>query len=154
MVYCEGDEALKQVAQSCGCPILGSVKSLVGWSSKQPGLVSYPCPQQGVWNKMMFKVQPFNGWLQPKPFCVHMDTFRQQQKVFQMLLNGLFVCLFVFPSFLCLKRHLKLKFTIWRPGLAENPVKGPLNWNTLCAVKSTALTSILSLAPSREWQKM
>jgi len=39
ILYCEGGEALAQVAQrSCGCPLPGSVQGQVGWSSEQPGL--------------------------------------------------------------------------------------------------------------------
>jgi len=40
VLYCEGDEALEQVAQrSCGCPLPGSVQGQAGWGFEQPGLV-------------------------------------------------------------------------------------------------------------------
>ena len=40
VLYCEGDEALEQVAQrGCGCPLPGSVQGQVGWGFEQPGLV-------------------------------------------------------------------------------------------------------------------
>jgi len=40
MLYSEGSEALKQVAQrSYGCPLPGSVQSQVGWGCEQHGLV-------------------------------------------------------------------------------------------------------------------
>jgi len=39
-VYCEGGEALAQVAQrSCGCPLPGSVQGQAGRGFEQPGLV-------------------------------------------------------------------------------------------------------------------
>jgi len=39
-LYCEGGEALAQVAQrSCGCPLPGSVRGQAGWGFEQPGLV-------------------------------------------------------------------------------------------------------------------
>jgi len=38
--YCEGGEALAQVAQrSCGCLLAGSVQGQAGWGFEQPGLV-------------------------------------------------------------------------------------------------------------------
>ena len=40
ILYCEGGEALEQVAQrSCGCPVPGSVQGQVGRGFEQPGLV-------------------------------------------------------------------------------------------------------------------
>jgi len=40
LLYCEGGEALDQLAQgSCGCPITGSVQGQVWWGFEQPGLV-------------------------------------------------------------------------------------------------------------------
>jgi len=40
VLYCEGGEALAQVAQrSCGCPLPGSVQGQVGWGFERPGLV-------------------------------------------------------------------------------------------------------------------
>ena len=40
MFYKEGGETLEPVAQrGCGCPIIGSVQSQVGWGFEQPGLV-------------------------------------------------------------------------------------------------------------------
>ena len=45
--YDEGGDALEQVAQrSCGCPIIGSVQSLVGQRFEQPDLVQ-DVPAQG-----------------------------------------------------------------------------------------------------------
>lgn len=37
--YHEGGEALKQVLQSCGCPMIGSVQGRVGQDFEQPGLL-------------------------------------------------------------------------------------------------------------------
>ena len=40
ILYCEGGEALEQVAQrGCGGPLPGSVQGQVGWGFGQPGLV-------------------------------------------------------------------------------------------------------------------
>ncbi|GAB0188666.1 hypothetical protein GRJ2_001331900 [Grus japonensis] len=40
ILYCEGGEALEQVAQrSCGCPMPGNVQGQVGWGFGQRGLV-------------------------------------------------------------------------------------------------------------------
>ena len=40
MFYDEGGETLEEVAQrSCGCPIIGSVQSQVGWGFKQTDVV-------------------------------------------------------------------------------------------------------------------
>ena len=42
ILYCEGGEALAQVAQrSCVCPLPGSVQGQVGLGLEQPGLVEY-----------------------------------------------------------------------------------------------------------------
>jgi len=48
--YCEGGEALEQVAKrSCGCPLPGSVQSKVGWGCEKPGLVEgVPSRGRGV----------------------------------------------------------------------------------------------------------
>lgn len=56
--YCEGDEALEEVAQrACGLPIAGGVQGQPQWGPEQPGLVQgVPCPWQGVWKWMIFKV--------------------------------------------------------------------------------------------------
>jgi len=50
ILHSEGGEALVQVAQrSCGCPLPGSVRGQVGWSSEQPGLVEgVPGHDKGV----------------------------------------------------------------------------------------------------------
>jgi len=40
ILYCEGGEALAQVAQrSCGCPLPGSVQGQAGRGFEHPGLV-------------------------------------------------------------------------------------------------------------------
>jgi len=40
VIYCEGGEALEQIAQrSCGCLLPGSVQGQVGWGFEQPGVV-------------------------------------------------------------------------------------------------------------------
>ena len=45
ILYCEGGEALEQVAQrSCACPIPGSVQGGVGWTTWSSG--RWPCPWQ------------------------------------------------------------------------------------------------------------
>jgi len=53
MPYCEGCEALAQVAQrSCGCPVPGSVEGQVGREFKKPGLVeSVPAHGKGGGNR-------------------------------------------------------------------------------------------------------
>lgn len=59
ILYCEGYEALAQVAQSnCGCPIPRSALGQTGWGSEQLGLVEGIPPCQEVWNEVVFKV-PF-----------------------------------------------------------------------------------------------
>ncbi|KAJ7411391.1 hypothetical protein WISP_102642 [Willisornis vidua] len=59
----EYNEALEQVAHSCGCPIPGSVQGQVGWGSEQPGLV------EGVpAHSRVLKLDDLPGPFQPKPF--------------------------------------------------------------------------------------
>ncbi|PKU48080.1 hypothetical protein llap_1637 [Limosa lapponica baueri] len=42
ILYCEGGEALEQVAQrSHGCPFPGCVQGQVGWGFEQPGLLAF-----------------------------------------------------------------------------------------------------------------
>ena len=49
-LYCEGGEALEQVAwRSCGCPLSGSVQGQGGWGFEQPGQVAgVPARVRGV----------------------------------------------------------------------------------------------------------
>jgi len=64
-LYCEGGEALAQVAQrSCGCPLPGSVQGQAGQGFEQPGLVEgVPAHGRGV------RLDDLQGPFQPKPFC-------------------------------------------------------------------------------------
>ena len=50
ILYCEGGEALEQVAQrGCGCPLPGSVQGQAGWGFEEPGLVAgVPAHGRGV----------------------------------------------------------------------------------------------------------
>jgi len=58
ILYCEGGEALEQVAKTgCGCPLPRSVQGQVGWSSEQPGLAEdVPARGRRGWNQMIFTV--------------------------------------------------------------------------------------------------
>jgi len=48
ILYCEGGEALAQVAQrSCGCPLPGSVQGQVRWGFEHPRLVKVSLPMAG-----------------------------------------------------------------------------------------------------------
>ena len=60
MLYYESSEALEQVAQRrCGCPLCGSVRGQVGWSSEQPGLVEdVPAHGRGVGTRQSLRSLP------------------------------------------------------------------------------------------------
>ena len=63
ILYCEGGEALTQVAQeSGGCPLPGSVQGQAGRGFEQSGLVE-GVPASGRGGGIL------EGPLQPKPFC-------------------------------------------------------------------------------------
>ena len=59
-LYCEGGEALAQVAQrSCGCPLPGSVQGQVGWGLEHPGLVEgVPAHGRGVGTRWSVRSLP------------------------------------------------------------------------------------------------
>ena len=64
MLYCEGGETLKQVAQrGCECPLPGSVQGQAGWGCEQPGL------EGGVpaYSREL-ELNDLKGPFKPKPF--------------------------------------------------------------------------------------
>ena len=64
ILYCEGGETLKQVAQrGCGCPLPGGIGGQAGWSFEQPGLegVVPACRRE-------LELDDLNDLFQPKLF--------------------------------------------------------------------------------------
>jgi len=54
-----GSEAQEQVAQSCGCPILGSTVDYVEWGTGQPDLVDgNPVYNREIGTRLFFKSLP------------------------------------------------------------------------------------------------
>lgn len=61
--YCKGGEKLAQDAQrSCRFSIPGSVQGLLGWWKVWSG-GRYPCPCQGAWNQIIYKVPSIHSIL-------------------------------------------------------------------------------------------
>lgn len=56
MFWDECGETLEQVGwRNCGCPIMGSIQSQVGWSFERPGLVEGVPAMAWGWNCMSFR---------------------------------------------------------------------------------------------------